>query len=237
MGAHIWFGIATVPLAIAHCGFHLGGWLPTIFMVVFLLTIVSGLFGVLVQNLLPRWMLKNLPRETIYSQIDFISEQSVEDARKLLTGACGPQSSQALTNDESDDHAGPVVVGAVRQAGKTSGRTLETRNIGEAREDRESLWTAFDEIKPFLLDGGEADTPVTDAQNASRWFGRLRAVCEETSHAVIGDLENLCDQRREFDVQQRVHRWLHTWLGIHIALSIAVTILLAAHVLTALKYW
>ena len=47
----------------------------------------------------------------------------------------------------------------------------------------------------------------------------------------------MCDQRRQFDTQQTVHRWLHTWLPVHIGLSVAVTILLAAHIWTALKYW
>ena len=50
-------------------------------MVLFVLTIASGLYGLVIQNVLPRWMLRNLPRETIYDQIDFVSEQAVEDAR------------------------------------------------------------------------------------------------------------------------------------------------------------
>ena len=42
LAAHIWFGIASLPLAIVHCGFHLGGWLPMTFMILFVLTILSG---------------------------------------------------------------------------------------------------------------------------------------------------------------------------------------------------
>lgn len=238
MAAHIWFGLAALPLAVVHCGFHLGGWLPTTFMILFVLTIVSGLYGLAVQNILPRWMLRNLPRETIYNQMDYISEQTVEDARRLLVNVCGARSVSSTLDEEPElQTSGPVVVGAVRQAGKTRGRTLETRHIGEAREDRESLWTAFEEIKPFLIDGAEASTPVTDSQLAKTWFARLRSVCGQSSQSVIGVLEEMCDQRREFDIQRRVHRWLHAWLPIHIGLSLAVTVMLAAHVWTALKYW
>jgi hypothetical protein len=241
LAAHIWFGIASLPLAIVHCGFHLGGWLPMTFMILFVLTILSGLYGLAVQNLLPKWMLRNLPSETIYNQIDYVSEQTVEDARRLLVTACGRKlTDDQLLEEEPEIEAAKsttVVVGAVRQAGKTRGRTLETRRVSQAEEDSDALWTAFDEITPFLLNGRQSETPVTNQQQASQWFGSLRSVCGEESESIIDILQGMCDQRRQFDIQQTVHRWLHTWLPIHIGLSVAVTVLLAAHVWTALKYW
>lgn len=241
LAAHIWLGIASLPLAIAHCGLHLGGWLPATFMVLFVLCILSGLYGLAVQNILPRYLLRNLPSETIYSQIDYVSEQTVNDARQLLVTACGRRrSSEQVLQDEPEldgVNTHTIVVGAVRQAGKTRGRTLETQRVAEAREDREALWTALNEIEPFLLKGSPATTPVTDRQQASQWFSRLRNVCTEEAEPIIDVLEGMCDQRRQFDVQARLHRWLHAWLAIHVGLSVAVAVLLAAHVWTALKYW
>ncbi len=242
LAGHIWLGIASLPLAIVHSGFHFGGWLPATFIVLFVLTIVSGLYGLAVQNILPRWMLRNLPAETIYSQIDYVSEQAVEDARQLLVTACGRRfaAGQVDLADEPELESAKtqtVVVGAVRQAGKTRGRTLQTRRVAHAEMDREPLWNAFEEIRPFLLSGAKADSPVTDRQQAGQWFGRLRAVTGSESEAIIDTLQGLCDQRRQFDTQQTVHRWLHAWIPVHIGLSVAVTVLLAAHVWTALKYW
>ncbi|WP_235033416.1 hypothetical protein [Rubripirellula obstinata] len=241
LAAHIWFGLASLPLAIAHCGFHLGGWLPATFMIFFVATIFSGIYGVAVQNLLPRWLLRNLPSETIYSQIDYVSDQAVRDAERLLVGACGRRANSDISiEDELSDQLAireTVVVGAVRQAGKTSGRTLETRQMNRAKEDSVTLWNALDEIRPFLLHGKRELTPVTDTNEASAWFRRLRTACSEEGQEIIDILMSLCNQRRQFDIQARVHHWLHTWIPIHIALSIAVTGLLAAHVWTALKYW
>jgi hypothetical protein len=241
LSAHVWFGLASLPLAIVHSGFHLGGWLPTALMVLFVLTVLSGLYGLAIQNILPRWMIRNLPSETIYSQIDYVSKQTVEDARRLLVTACGRRvSGEALLDEEPELEAartGTIVVGAVRQAGKTRGRTLETRRVAQAGEDRDTLWNAYEEIRPFLFDGHQQSTPVTDRQQASQWFRRLRSVCGGESESIIDILESMCDQRRQFDTQQIVHRWLHVWLPIHIGLSVAVTVLLAAHVWTALKYW
>lgn len=241
LAAHIWLGLASLPLAIVHCGFHLGGWLPMIFMTLFVLTIVSGVYGLVLQNVLPRWMLRHLPSETIYNQIDYVSEQAAGDLRRLLVSACGQRiSADARLEEEPELEAAnvqTVVVGAVRQAGKTRGRTLQTRQVADAGADRDALWTALDEIGPFLLNGRTTDTPVTDGSQASAWFSRLRNVCGPESEPIIGDMEAMCDQRRQFDVQQTVHRWLHSWIPLHIGLSVAVTVLLAAHVWTALKYW
>ncbi len=241
MAGHIWLGLASLPLAIAHCGFHLGGWLPASFMILFVLTILSGLYGLAVQNILPRWMLRNLPSETIYSQIEYVSARTVDDARSLLIAACGRQ--RSATDNSSPDpdlvESAPqsIVVGAVRQSGKTRGRTLETRRVTQTRQDSEPLWNALAEIQPFLLHGASAITPVTDRQQSLQWFSRLRNACSEESGFIIDSLQQFCDQRRQFDTQSTVHRWLHAWLPVHIGLSVAVTVLLAAHIWTALKYW
>jgi hypothetical protein len=240
LAAHLWLGLASLPLAIVHSGFHLGGWLPTTFMVLFVLTIISGVYGMLVQNILPRWMLRNLPAETIYNQIDYVSEQAFEDARHLLVAACGRQVRTNPLEQQPELEAastGTIVVGAVRQAGRTRGRTLETRRVVSAVEDHDALWNALAEIEPFLKHGQREQTPVTDAQKASQWFARLRRATGPESGSIIEVLEGLCDQRRQFDTQQCVHRWLHAWLPIHVGLSIAVTVLLVAHVWTALMYW
>ncbi|MGI9470363.1 MAG: hypothetical protein ACR2NZ_02445, partial [Rubripirellula sp.] len=95
MAAHLWLGLASLPLAIAHSGMVLGGWLPATFMILFLLTIASGVYGWVLQNVLPKWMLRHLPVETIYGQIDHVSRVTVEDAQRLLVATCGPEESGA----------------------------------------------------------------------------------------------------------------------------------------------
>ncbi|MGV3486180.1 MAG: hypothetical protein ACO1RT_17310 [Planctomycetaceae bacterium] len=243
MAAHIWLGIASLPLAIAHCGLHLGGWLPASLMVLFVLTIVSGLYGLAVQNILPRWMLWNLPAETIYNQIDYVAKVTIEDARRALLASCGrhPDGETRSAADPVPElipaSSEPIVIGAIRGAGKTSGRAVVTTKFRDVTPDAEPLWTAFDEIQPYLLEGKQASTPVTHPARARQYFQTLRGACGADSLPVIGMLESFCEQRRQFDVQQTCHRWLHAWLPVHIAFSVAVTVLLAVHVYTALKYW
>lgn len=66
---------------------------------------------------------------------------------------------------------------------------------------------------------------------------RLKRACDPTCAEIINALEEYCDQRRQFDVQKRLHHWLHSWLPFHIGLSVAVSVLLVFHVITALRYW
>ena len=240
MAAHLWLGIASLPLAIVHCGFHLGGWLPTTFMIVFLLTIASGIYGLVMQHVLPRMMLRRLPSETIYNQIGQVSRVHAEDARRLVTAVAGPRHDTDTPLDFEPalvDAPEPVVVGAVRETGRVRGRTLRTRKFARVREDAAPLWKAFDELHPYLVDGRAAVPAMGDVAQADRWFDRLAAACSEESRDVIASLRAMCEQRRQFDLQATMHRHLHVWLPLHIAFSIATTILLLVHIVTALQYW
>lgn len=240
MVAHIWLGLASLPLAIAHCGFHLGGWLPLTLMALFVLTIASGAYGLVMQNVLPRWMLHNIPAETIYEQIDYVSQRTVDDAKQVLLIACGrqnPHDDQLRAEPVMTASDQMIVVGAQREAGRTRGRTLETRRLADASADYKALWSGLNDIEPFLLHGRAVESPVTDRQQAAQWFARLRGVCGSESESIIDIFEDMCGQRRQFDTQQSVHRWLHNWIPVHIGLSVAVTILLLLHVWTAISYW
>ena len=48
-------------------------------------------------------------------------------------------------------------------------------------------------------------------------------------------LKELCDQRRQWDRQARMHFWLHAWLTVHVPLSVSLVILTVTHAWIALK--
>ncbi len=66
MAAHIWLGLLTVPLLVLHSGFRWGGQLSAVLMVLFLVVIASGVWGLVLQQILPSKMLHNIPAETIH---------------------------------------------------------------------------------------------------------------------------------------------------------------------------
>lgn len=254
MAAHLWFGLACLPLGIVHSGFHLGGWLPTALVVLLVSTVVSGVYGLVVQQVLPKWMLRNLPCETIYSEIDDVARRAVDDAYELMVAACGPSRRQgvAVSIPEAENslqsmiadpgrydsgHAQAVVVGAPREAGRLRGRTVDIKTVTRQGEDAGVLWNAFEELRPYLTEGRSASSVFAEPSRAAAWFRQLRHACSAEADRVIGRLEQLVCQRRQFDVQRRVHRWLHAWLPVHIGLSVALCVLLVTHLVTALQYW
>lgn len=259
LAAHLWFGLAAWPIAVLHSGFHLGGMLPATFMILFTLTIVSGIYGWVMQNVIPKLLLKQVAAETIYSQIDVVSKRNVADAYSLLAGVFGPPPSdisQAITPDEKtlpDEEAInetikeeieylpkrklAMVVGAVRDVGRVRGRTLRTATFPADPKNAKEIWNAYYQIEGFLLQGRRADASFSNPARASAFFSNLRRLCDPGCAEVINSLEDYCEQRRQFDLQKRLHHWLHTWLPIHIGLAVAVTVLLAVHAITALRYW
>lgn len=252
LAAHLWFGLACLPLAIFHTGFHLGGLLPATLMIVLAATILSGIFGTAMQQVLPRWMLRRLPAETIYSEIDHVARQSVHDADALVGAACGPRDSVMTMQLSADSvsrfqemFAGEsgvgltraIVIGAPREAGRLRGRSVATETVTRQRQDARSLWSAYDELRPFLIDGKTRGELFNDPSRSTGWFRLLRHACGADAEKVIGPLERLAEQRRQFNTQQKVHWWLHAWLPLHIGVAVALCVFLVVHVVTALRYW
>jgi len=64
----------------------------------------------------------------------------------------------------------------------------------------------------------------------------LRTLLPAPAHAALADLEEICDEARQLQQQERLHRWLHAWLIVHIPLSLALIVLGAVHAVAALGY-
>lgn len=243
MAAHIWLGLLTVPLLIYHSGFRWGGSLSTVLMVLFLVVIASGIWGLVLQQVLPTKMLNQVPAETIHSQIDRMVRFMVEDANRLVRATCGPLPGEEVDEVEQQEVAegAPVshmTVGAVQTVGNVQGKVLVTRVPKVAVPGSEPLREVFRaSIAPYLLEGKKTRSPLALPNKAEFIFRELRNKLDPGTHDAIGILENLCTQRRQLDRQRQLHFWLHGWLVVHLPLSVALVILMFVHVWVALKYW
>ena len=93
------------------------------------------------------------------------------------------------------------------------------------------------QVVPYLRDGNGIDSPFAHAGRAAVLFQNFKARVPLASQGIVDALESLCQQRRQWDVQTRMHFWLHNWLWVHFPLSVALLVLMAAHSLVALKFW
>jgi len=81
--AHIWLTLLTIPLVILHSGFRLGGPMTTLIIILYVVVMVSGIYGLVLQHYLPTVMMERLPAESVYEQIPHIRAQLVAAATKM----------------------------------------------------------------------------------------------------------------------------------------------------------
>ena len=243
MIAHIWLGLLTAPLVILHHGlsFEWGGSLTFWLMLLFWGVIISGLVGLYLQQVLPSYMLNALPAESIVSQIPHLSRQMVDDAERMLSRATGTTIGNTAEVQEADEPGeSHVVVGAVRSLGHVQGKVLETQALKVTqveRRDVAKLVTAFeDRVRPYLLSDAKSNGSLRNPTQAATYFSGLRSSVSGEATKVVDSLEELCETRRQFDQQAGVHRLLHGWMIVHLPLSVALMVVLAAHIVSAIRY-
>ncbi|HUG92700.1 MAG TPA: hypothetical protein VML55_17800 [Planctomycetaceae bacterium] len=93
----------------------------------------------------------------------------------------------------------------------------------------------LNDVRPFLDVRSRIEGQLATTDMASRVFTQMRVELPTELHPILGELEQNCEQRRQFAVQKRIHRWLHCWLAFHIPASAALFVLFVIHVVTALR--
>ena len=81
--AHIWLTFLTIPLIVLHSGFRLGGPMTTLLMVLYAIVMASGIYGLVLQHLMPRWMKERLPAEAVFEQIPHIRAELCAAAEEM----------------------------------------------------------------------------------------------------------------------------------------------------------
>src|SRR5881275_910680 len=81
--AHIWLTLLTIPLVILHTGFRLGGPMTTLIIILYVIVMVSGIYGLILQHYVPAVMMERLPAESVYEQIPHIRAQLLAAATKM----------------------------------------------------------------------------------------------------------------------------------------------------------
>ena len=80
---HVWVGLLCLPVIVIHSGFAFGGWLSAVTMVLFLLVIASGIWGLILQQWLPKKLFDDIPNETVASQVHIAIQPHRDEARQL----------------------------------------------------------------------------------------------------------------------------------------------------------
>jgi hypothetical protein len=243
--AHIWLGLLSFLLILCHSGFRWGEGLAAMLMWLFLIITASGVFGVVLQNWLPRRIMEIVTRETLYDQIPLMIVQLRVDADERV---------EFVTADlgVEDPEEEFVRAGGVKQyfdpAQKKSAQEKIDAEISRRKgvpqiaiddNAREAMRAHYlQELRPFLV---EKPAPFTSrlfgtAEKVRAYFQHMRTILPVAAHDVLHDLESICEERRQLAVQLRMHRWLHGWLYVHVPLSMGFLVLTLVHAVMSLKY-
>ncbi|MGH7787823.1 MAG: hypothetical protein ACRERC_13195 [Candidatus Binatia bacterium] len=220
MRLHIWLGLLALPCIWFHSGFALGGWLTTATMALFYVVIASGIAGLILQQFVPAAMTRRVPLETIRGQLDHVVDGLAADAYELVASIAG-------VLGEAD---------------------VEQRRLAAEAAQPAGSWKAVPRIKP-------ADPPLAGSEEiAAAYRSNLRPYLRGGSRGAPPDLRDLilrspeewrprldrlrglCEEAHQLAVQRRLHRLLHTWLFVHAPLSLALFVLVAVHIVFALRY-
>src|SRR5437667_3990436 len=247
MRGHIWLGLLSYPLILFHGGFALGGPLTFWLMVLFTVVIISGILGLLLQQVMPRLMLTRVPLETVYEQIDAIVGQLRTESDELVAAACGPLGVEAATAGAGATATATATVtpgerragGGLGERGSQAPRSTPRAHPTPLPPTPESGLlrdTYLREIRPFLDPHGSSNGILGNPGRAQNLFRQLRTALPSLMHPTVSELEASCEERRQLRDQKRLHHWLHGWLLVHVPLSLALLLLGAAHAIIALRY-
>ena len=242
MAAHIWLGLLAVPLAAMHAGLSFGGTLSWLLAWSFIIVIVSGVVGLILQNTLPRLLTESVPEETIYSQIDELGRQFAVDAVRLAELYGGPAKTgrwafleRRTGKSATDRHDGQDVAGAPRTVGTLMARSRHAEvDLPPSSRSPELHRALEDAVVDYLRTG--RGRRLGTVQQIDWYFEDLARRVRPEARPAVDQMRQLCQRRRQLNLQQTFHFWLHSWLSIHLPLSVALIWLLVAHVIGALVY-
>lgn len=230
MRGHLWLGTLSLPVIVFHAGFTFGGGLTFVLMWLFVIVVASGLLGAYLQHMMPRRLLRDVPMETIYEQIEHVRTQLLEEADTVVAEACGKLEFETLTPGAwAAARLQPVAV-----AGPAKAALATTERI-EAEESAPLRTFYMRDMRPFVQ-GPSTGHPLADRAHSALMFEKVRALVPAMYHPSIADLENICEEERQLMQQARLHGILHAWQLVHVPLSITLLLMAVVHIAVALRY-
>ena len=222
MRGHLWLGVLTVPLVLFHAGFKAGGALTLCLLVLLALVTLSGVLGVILQQILPRVMTSRVTMETIHDQIDHVLAQLLIEADQLVSSVAGPVLPSGAV--------APAMAAAPTSA--TSGVSRRETRIEGSLPMRDFY---LNQVRPFL-EARKCQGPMANSQRAHAAFMPIKTLVPPAVHEALKDLEGICEERRQLATQERLLAWLHGWLLVHVPLSYALLLLSAIHAVASVRY-
>ena len=223
--AHIWLTTLTIPLVLFHCGFHFGGSQSTCLMLLYIVVMASGFFGIALQQFMPGLMKSRLPREVVFEEIPYLRGVLAGNARKIRNEIHHLSDVDARVSRPAAVDAGGGKGAADGIAVVAPDRSL--RILGEFLDTH---------CIPYLEASRGDRHPLGKETAAGEMFRALSAGVSGQWRPKVQQLQGWCADRRNMDLQTKYQHWLHGWLFLHVPASFALIVVTAWHALVAIRF-
>jgi hypothetical protein len=213
--AHVWLSLLATVLILYHAGLQRslqrsGHQLGSALLVVYLLTIATGLWGLVCQQVLPRWITKTI----------------VEDER--LGRLADPPAAQVAALCKRMEEQAASLFAVIRA------ELVNTRSeaVGKAEQAYQAhVQPLLHEQAPWRLAGNRS------WRRASAALVQIGGLSDQSEvRAAVRELEAIVAERRRFSKQESWYWWLHAWLFVHVPLAVAALLLCVVHAVACLAF-
>jgi hypothetical protein len=233
---HIWIGLLSVPLILCHSGFRWGGALEFCLMLTFAVVILSGIYGLAVQQILPRVMTSIVPAQAIAPQLDVACERLRRSTELAVQKVCENTFLEPFSANSRHSEAFELAVTSSEINSSIRERNLNRSKQTEFSPKFELSTFYWGQLDSFLSSDASRLHELANPTLAAARFARLRNSVTEDLQPAIDEMESACDERRQLLFQARIHWWLHGWLHLHVPLCLTLLVLGLLHIVTAIYY-
>jgi hypothetical protein len=220
---HVWLGLVSYPIICFHAGWRWGGPLTTWLMISFSIVWVTGIIGLVIQNLVPRVMFDRLPKETVYGQIGQVGLKNIEAARQIVENWVERNEASAVMSNRAS--AGEEL----RRFHKEQVQPFLL--YGSGAGPRSFLDPRAAPMLPAELMKEASSSRVPGAEAFAGIRNRFTTLFEP-----LCELEAIVMEHQQHLLQRKLHWLMHGWLLVHVPVSVVMFVMIPVHGALALRY-
>lgn len=223
LSAHIYLGTALILITLLHCGFQFGWNIHTFALILMLIVIFSGFFGVYAYLRYPALMTRNRDSATRDAMLDEITE--IDQNALALADGIAPEIHAVVLRSIQNTRLGG---GVWTQLRARDGSDLAIARIRAAISQRNAQTTAM----PNSAQAGQTMIAMVDF---------LAGGANDKQTEALRKLIDMLSRKKALatrvarDIQYQAI--MEIWLYIHVPLSITLLAALIAHIVSVFFYW
>lgn len=224
LSAHVYLGTALILIALLHCGFQFGWNLHTLTLVLMMLVIFSGFFGVYTYLRYPTLMTRNRESATRDAMLEEVAEID-QNALSLADGIAPEIHGVVLRSIENTRLGG----GVWTQLRARDGSDIAISRVKAAIEQRETQM------------GVPAAPSMQAGQTMLVMVDFLAGKADDKQSEALRKLIDMLSRKRSLasrvarDIQYQAI--MEIWLYIHVPLSVTLLAALIGHIVSVFFYW